>query len=343
MTLTIKDIAKEAGVSTATVSRALYDTGYVSSETKAKILEVAERLGYKKHKEIKSFSVKTNLIGVIVSDITNPFFTKIVRGIEDVLSSVGYSLLLCNTDESIEKENNYLKVLQSKKVEGIILAPTGGNHSYLYKVLNRGISVVLIDRLIEGIELDGVVIDNIGGAYEGVKHLISQGYKRIGIITGPLEITTARERLEGYKKALVESNIEVDERLIENGRYTQTGGYEAFLNLMRKEEKPDAVFVCNNVMTTGVLLAIKELRLRVPEDIGIVGFDDLEWASLCDPPITTISQPIYSIGATAAQLLLKRLKERSIKKEVMILKPTLNIRESSMGKKRVERFRTQSK
>lgn len=329
MSVTIKDIAEKAKVSTATVSRALYNSGYIKEETRKKILKVAEELGYKKHKESKASKIKTKVIGVIVSGITNPFFTQVVRGIEDVLNPVGYSLLLCNADENVEKEINYLKVLMNKKVDGIILTSAGGDHKTIKEIVRRGMSVVLIDRLIEGLDTDGVVIDNVNGAYDAISHLISEGYKKIGIITGPLEIMTATERLEGYKKALQDAGIEFNENLVENGGYTREGGYRAAKQLVERV-CPDAMFIANNVMTTGALLALKELKIKIPEEIGVVGFDDLEWAPLMDPPLTTISQPIYTIGSTAAQLLLYRLnKPVTIKREVVVLKPKLIVRESS--------------
>lgn len=329
MTVTIKEIAERLGVSTATVSRALNNTGYVSEETRKKIIETADALGYKKYKEKETSRVKTNLVGVIVSDITNPFFTQIVRGIEDVLSSSGYSLLLCNADENIDKEIHYLKVFQDKNVDGIILVPAGGDHKGIKDIVNKGIPLVLVDRLINGLDVDAVIIDNVSGAYEGVSHLISEGYRKIGIIIGPLEVMTAKERLEGYKKALQDNGIEFNEDLVEFGEYTQDGGYRAAKTLIKKE-KPDAIFVTNNVMTTGALLAIKELGIKIPNEIGIVGFDDLEWAPLMNPPLTTISQPIYTIGSTAAQLLLRRLgRTAKLRKEVVILKSELIIRESS--------------
>lgn len=329
MAVTIKDIAKRANVSTATVSRALYNTGYIKEETRRRIIEIAEELGYDKHRDLEKTKIKSNLAGVIVSDITNPFFTQIVRGIEDVLSPAGYSLLLCNADEDVEKEKNYLKVLQNKKVDGVILAPAGGDDRCIKQMIDRGIPLVLIDRLIDNLDVDGVIIDNMSGAYEGVSHLISEGYRRIGIITGPLEIMTARERFDGYKKALLDARLEFDESLVENGGYTLEGGYRAAKKLIEKAH-PDALFIANNVMTTGALIAVKELKIKIPEEIGIVGFDDLEWASLIDPPLTTISQPIYTIGSTAAQLLLRRLsRSANIRKEVVVLKPRLIIRGSS--------------
>lgn len=334
MAVTIKEIAEKIGVSTATVSRALNNTGYVSEETRRKILETASALGYERIRGRDINRTRTNLIGVIVSDITNPFFTQIVRGIEDVLSFAGYSLLLCNADESTEKEVHYLEVLQDKRVDGIILVPAGGDYREIREIFNKGIPIVLIDRLIEGLEVDAVVIDNTSGAYEGVSHLISEGYKKIGIITGPLVIMTAKERFEGYKRALKDGGIDFDEDLVENGEFTQDGGYRAAKRLIERAN-PDALFVTNNVMTTGALLAIKELGLKIPEEIGIVGFDDLEWAPLIDPPLTTISQPIYSIGSTSAQLLLRNLGRSSkFRKEVVVLKPKLIIRESSRRGKR---------
>mgnify|MGYP000851204556 CR=1 FL=1 len=329
MSVTIKDVADKAKVSTATVSRALYNRGYIKEETRRKVLKVAEELGYRKHKESKVSKIRTNAIGVIVSDITNPFFTQVVRGIEDVLNPVGYSLLLCNADENVEKEINYLKVLMNKKVDGVILTSAGGDHKTIEEIVRRGMRVVLIDRLIDDLDIDGVIIDNISGAYDAISHLISEGYKKIGIITGPLEIMTAKERLEGYKKALQDAGIEFNESLVENGGYTREGGYRAAKKLVERV-RPDAMFIVNNVMTTGALLALKELKIKIPEEIGVVGFDDLEWAPLMDPPLTTISQPIYTIGSTAAQLLLYRLnKPVTIKREVVVLKPKLIVRESS--------------
>ncbi len=329
MSVTIKDIAEKAKVSTATVSRALYNGGYVKEDTRRKILKVAEELGYKKHKERKASKTKTNVVGVIVSDITNPFFTQVVRGIEDVLNPVGYSLLLCNADENVEKETSYLKVLMNKKVDGVILTSAGGDHKTIKEIVRRGMPVVLIDRLVDGLDTDGVIIDNVSGAYDATSHLISEGYRKIGIITGPLEIMTAKERFEGYTKALQDAGIEFDENLVENGGYTQKGGYTAAKQLAERAH-PDAIFIANNVMTTGALLALKELKIKIPEEVGIVGFDDLEWAPLMDPPLTTISQPIYTIGSIAAQLLLRKLSGAAkIKKEVVVLKPRLVIRKSS--------------
>ena len=334
MPVTIKEIAERVGVSTATVSRALHNTGYVREDTRKRIIEVANSLGYERYRERDNIKVRTNLIGVIVSDITNPFFTQVVRGIEDVLNVAGYSLLLCNADENIEKETHYLRVLYEKKVDGIILAPARGDHRGIREIIDGGICLVLIDRLIDGLDVDAVIIDNVSGAYEGVSHLIAEGYKRIGIITGSLEVMTAKERLEGYKRALEDNGMDFDEELVENGWYTQDGGYRAAKRLIGRA-KPDALFVTNNVMTTGALLAIKELGLKIPEDIGIIGFDDLEWAPLIDPSLTTISQPIYTIGSTAAQLLLRRLgRSAKLRKEVVVLKPELIIRESSKRGKR---------
>jgi DNA-binding LacI/PurR family transcriptional regulator len=326
--ITIKDIAKEAGVSVATVSRALKESGYVKEETKAKILEVCKRLGYSL--EVKGSKQRyTKVIGLIVTDVTNPFFTQVVRGIEDTLSSIGYSLILCNSDENIEKEKEYFKVLEGKKVDGIILTPAGGSHKHIFKYLKKNIPIVLLDRLIEEVKLDAVIIDNIYGAYEGVKHLIEQGYRNIGAIIGPLSVMTSKERLEGYKKALKEAGLPIKEDFIENGEYTQEGGYKAAKKLLLKENI-DALFIANNVMTMGALLAISELNINIPNDLGVVGFDEIDLAPILKCPLTTISQPTYLIGVNAAQLLLRRFQGKGKKDhEIVILKPQLIIRESS--------------
>lgn len=325
--VTIRDIAKAAGVSTATVSRALSGVGHVKEETKRRILEISKKLGYKEEGKLKKTSTK--VIGVIVTDVTNPFFTQVVRGIEDTLNNMGYSLILCNSDENIEKEKEYFRVLESKKVDGIILTPAGGSHKHLLHYLKKDIPIVLLDRLIEEEELDAVIIDNVAGAYEGVKHLIQQGYRNIGAIIGPLSVMTSKERLEGYKRALKEAGIGIREDFIENGEYTQNGGYRAAKKLLSKEEI-DALFIANNVMTIGALLAILELNINVPRDLGIVGFDDIDLAPLLKCSLTTISQPTYLIGVNAAQILIRRLQGKGRKeKEIVVLKPQLIVRESS--------------
>lgn len=326
--ITIRDIAKVVGVSTATVSRALSETGHVSEETKRRILEISKKLGYNfEEKKIKK--TLTKVVGVIVTDVTNPFFTQVVRGIEDTLNNLEYSLILCNSDENIEKEKEYFRVLEGKKVDGVILTPAGGSHKHLLHYLKKNIPIVLLDRLIEEVELDAVIIDNVYGAYEGVKHLIEQGYRNIGAIIGPLSVMTSKERLEGYKKALEEAGISVKEEFIENGEYTQNGGYKAAKRLLSKG-KIDALFIANNVMTIGALLAISELNINVPEDLGIVGFDDIDLAPLLKFPLTTISQPTYLIGVNAAQILIRRLQGKGKKeKEIVVLKPQLIVRQSS--------------
>jgi len=332
--ITIKDIAKAVGVSTATVSRALSGKDHVSTETKRKILEVSEKLGY--NYERKNFKkTPSKVIGVIVTDVTNPFFTQVVRGIEDTLNNLEYSLILCNSDERIEKEKEYFRILEGKKVDGIILTPAGGVHKYLSNYIKKDVPIVLLDRLVEEVDLDAVIIDNVYGAYEGVKHLIEQGYRNIGAIVGPLNVMTSKERLEGYKKALKEAGIEIKEEFIENGEYTQNGGYRAAKKLLLKNNI-DAIFVANNVMTIGALLAIYEMNINVPEELGIVGFDDIDLAPLLKCPITTISQPTYLMGVNAAQILIRRLQGKSKKeKEIVILKPQIIVRESS----KKERFK----
>jgi len=242
---------------------------------------------------------------------------------------MGYSLILCNSDEDIEKEKEYFRVLESKKVDGIILTPAGGSHKHLLHYLKKDIPIVLLDRLIEEVELDAVIIDNVAGAYEGVKHLIQQGYRKIGAIIGPLSVMTSKERLEGYKKALEEAGIEIREDFVENGEYTQNGGYRAVKKLLSKG-KIDALFIANNVMTIGAMLAISELNINVPEELGIVGFDDIDLAPLLKCPLTTISQPTYLIGVNSAQILIRRLQGKGKKeKEIVVLKPRLIVRESS--------------
>ena len=305
---TIKDVAGLAGVSTATVSRVLNNHQQISPETRARVTAAVERLDYQFNRVARRLRMEgAQILGLIISDIANPFFTSVVRGIEDVAYENQYSLLLCNSDEHPAREELHMRVLLAEKVAGVIISPTDEN-SVVYKpLIKSGTPVVLLDRRLRHIDLDTVIVDNIQGAYDAVDHLIRLGHRRIGLIGGPMRITTARERQEGYAKALRDHGLTVAEALIKGGDFKQDSGYRAAHELLALDDPPTAIFTANNLMTLGALNAIHETGLRIPTDVAIVGFDDMPWAQSLDPPLTTISQPTCDMGRTAANLLLKRI------------------------------------
>ena len=328
--VTIKEVAKEANVSFSTVSRVIRNAKNIHPETRKKVLRAIKKLNY--HVDARARGMvkrETKTIGVCISDISNPFYPPIVRGIENTINKFHYNLLLSNTDEDAEKEEVYLKLMLEKRVDGLIIAPTGQSTSYLKEFIKRNIPVVFIDRKIENISTDTVCTDNFQGAFSAVEHLIKLGHKRIAMIAGPKAITTIQDRIKGYLEALKIYNTKRADSLIAEGSPTIEGGIKATKTLFKLSSPPTAIFSCNNLMTLGSLIALKRLGKNVPKDVAIVGFDDLEWAEVLDPPLTVVSQPTYTIGTTAAQLLMQRLlREGPIKKQNIVLKPELIIRRS---------------
>jgi len=333
---TLKDVAREAGVSVTIASRVLGNYGYFSEETKSKVLKAARKLSYKPDAIARGLKTRqTKAIGVIISDVLTFFFTTLVRGIEDVASQSGYSVILCNSDEDPVKERGYLLALYERNVDGLIVSPSTGNHSYLKKLSRGGMPLVLVDRKIRGLKVPTVIVDSQTGSYEATNYLISLGHRRIGIITGLKGITTSEERLAGYKKALKENHIPLDPELIKEGNYRREKTRKVAQDFIRMKHSPTALFVCNEPMTSEALLVLRENKVKIPEEIAIIGFDDPVWAPLTEPALTTVSQPSYSMGTLACQTLLKEIRRASRNKmpsEDIILKPSLIIRESSGGR-----------
>lgn len=331
---TIKDVAERAGVSVMTVSRVINNSRYVSQETREKVEQAMKELGYVPNALAHGLiTKKTHVLGLIVSDITNPFFTTIARGVEDVAIRNGFNIILCNTDEDVEKEEKYINLLLMKRVEGIILSPADCNRrNGIEQIVMRNIPLVLIDRYIDGLNVDCIYSDSIGGAYELTKYLISLGHERIGIIVGPKRISTARDRIEGYKRALQEAGISVDESLIRWGeKYSREDGYKNAKELLTTSSPPTAIFGGNRLITVGILKAIRELGLKVPDDISVVSFDEVEDISVTNPFLTVVSQDSYRMGVIAVECLLKRINEKDKTFDApqsIVLQPELVIRES---------------
>jgi len=302
-------VARKAGVSTATVSRVLRDFPGVRDKTRKKVLKAVSELNYEINAVARNLrQKKTNSIGIIVGNVLSQFYSVIAKSVEDTANKFGYHTILCNGDENPEKELNYLKVLKSNRVDGIILTPTGKNSEYVQHMINSRTKVVLLDRLIEGVDCDAVLVDNANGAYKAVKHLIDQGYRKIGIVNGYLDRTTGAERLKGYLQAIEEAGIAKDDSLIKIGNFKEESGKKLTKELLEQSNRPEAIFTTNIDMSMGALIAIKETGLTIPDDIGIVCFDDSDWAFILEPSITVIRQPVYQLGSTAAELLIKKIE-----------------------------------
>ncbi len=307
--VTIRDVAERAGVSVATVSHVINGTRKVAPETAERVRRAMEELDYHPNAVARSLRTrKTQVIGVVVSDITNPFFATLVRGAEDAALEAGYSIFVCNSDETLEKENRYVQVLRRRRVDGMLLAPVGGGENpAVRKLARQGVPFVFVDRRAPGVEADAVLSDNVGGAYLATKHLIERGHERIGIVLGIRGATTSEERLAGYRRALEEAGIPLAEELVVWGGYRVEGGRRATAKLLSLTPPPTAIFSTNNLMTVGVLQELFARGVRIPDQVAVVGFDDLEWAEMANPPLTAVAQRPHEIGYRAVRLLLDRL------------------------------------
>jgi DNA-binding LacI/PurR family transcriptional regulator len=329
MPTTNKDVAKQAGVSIATVSRVINGLPNVSADTRRKVLRAIKALNYQPSRTAQRLRAKrSRVLGVIISDIENPFFTSVVRGIEDFAYERGYSLVLCDSDEDGEKERLYIDVLRAEGVAGVILAPTARVNSHLANLIAHGIPVVAIDRPIEDLGVDSVSVANAEGAFQAVEHLLRLGHRRIGLVSMQF-IPTGRERRAGYLRALHQYDIHVSHRLIRLGLAKPEAGYECARQLLQLAPRPTALFVDDNMMMLGVLAAIRDGGLCIPDDISVVGFDDMPWAPLLQPALTVVAQPTYELGRQAAEHLLERLAQPDKPVIHELLTPKLIVRAST--------------
>jgi LacI family transcriptional regulator len=326
---TIHDVARHAGVSAATVSRVLNGHRTVDETLAGRVRAAAEQLGYQPNILARNLrKSQTNLWAVIISDVNNPFFTSLVRGVEDVAQQAGYSVLLCNSDENPDKESSYVTAVLAQQIAGVIISPSTRSES-IAQLVDGSRAVVTIDREVSDVDTDAVLVDNERGAQAATAHLIEQGYSRIACITGPNDVTTATSRLRGYRDALREAGRPYDDDLVRFSDFRETGGKQAMADLLDSGVRPDAIFATNNLMTVGALETLAERGVGVPDPIGVVGFDELPWADLVRPSLSTVAQPTYEVGRTAAQLLLKRLENPAEEYTTITLSTKLNVRDSS--------------
>ncbi|KKI90009.1 LacI family transcriptional regulator [Bacillus sp. SA1-12] len=328
--ITIKDVARESGVSTATVSRVLSNKGYASDEIRERVLSVVKKLNYQPNAVARSLkNERTNTIGVIIPDISNSYFMTISKGIEDTLHQSGYNLIFCSGDENPKKEKEMLKVLLEKRVDAIVLATSGENEEMVTKIINSGLPVILVDRKIndQNHGLDLVVEDNIEAAFELTKTLILQGHERIGIVNGCLNVSTGLERYMGYKKAIAEFGIQENPELIFKGSFTQNDGIKAVDYFLNFTEKPTAILSFNNSMTFGVILQLTRRGIRIPKDVTVASYGEIEAAQLLKSPrIISVNQTPYEMGLKVGEILLTRLTNNVNGPIYEKFKPTLSIK-----------------
>lgn len=326
---TIDDVSKKAGVSKSTVSHVINNTRFVSEETVQRVQEAIAELGYRPSIAARSLTTnKTKLIGVIVSDAANTFFGEILRGIEDILQPKDYSIMICNTDEILERENYYIDMLLRQRVDGIIAAATSKKWGILDQANKQNTPIIFLDRTFEGLDHPFVGVNNIEGARLGANHLIECGHEKIGILAGFQRLSTMQERLKGFQMALHDHGINLPDEWIIESLLGIEYGRESALKILTLNERPTALFINNNLLSLGALAAIKELGIRCPEEISIMGFDDHPWAAVSCPPLTVIRQPSRRLGQVAAEMMFSIINEDPLTEERVILECELVVRES---------------
>lgn len=326
MAVTIKDIAKVAGVSYATVSRALNDHPEISDETKKRIKEIAKQMGYTPNAVARGLVKKnTNMIALLIPDITNPFYPEVARGVEDFARENGYCVFLCNTNWDEKNEQKYLNILKERRVDGIIIAPVSvGTYEYISKE-KEDIPVVYIGSRTEDDTSSYVVIDDFKAGYIATEYLIKLGHRNIAFIGGHDRSTSHMDRINGYKRALMENGLEADINSIMGYSFKKESGYGTFLEMIKNRKVPSAIVAENDIIALGIMESAERHGYRVPDDISIIGIDDIEFGALTKINLTTVAQPKFEIGQTACSILLD-LISGSVDSRRVILEPFLIVR-----------------
>ena len=332
MKVTIKDIARMADVSIATVSKVINKKdAKISQETRDRIFKIIKETGYVPNRVASSMITKeTKSIGLVIPNIANPFFPEVARGAEDKASEEGYSLILCNTDDDVTKEDAYIAMLQEKMVDGIIFTASSRRLKISESLKHINIPIISLDRELEGLNAQGkITVDNITGAYEAVKYMLDKGYKRVIHLSGPATSMPTKLRVEGYKKALKAFGYPDEEVLIFEGDYTSESGYETIEKVIEMGMTFDGVFCGNDLIAIGALKALKKHGKIVPYEVGVVGFDDIYLAQMIEPELTTVSQPKYLMGYKTVEMLIQMLNHSEVEKTEEVLKTKLIIRDTT--------------
>ena len=337
---TIRDVAKRAGVSPITVSRVINDSDYVSQETRERVEAVVEELGYVPNMLGPSLRFKqTMTMALVMTDITNPFWTTVARGVEDVAQANGYSVILCNTDESEEKQEQYVQMLLRRRIDGILLVPACSDDPNPVKnIQKQSIPVVLLDRQMPDVQVDIVRADSEAGAYQLTQHLLSLGHTRIALMTGRQTVSTAVDREKGYRRALADAGLPESAAQIYWGKFTQDSGYKMAIKALAVDPRPTAMFAANNFIALGALRALHEKGYHVPNDMAFTTLDDTPPTFPVDPFLTVLRQPAREMGQQAAQLLLDRLNDSMDADYQHIVLPTEMVIRASSGQQMAEKI-----
>jgi LacI family transcriptional regulator len=327
---TISDVAQKAGVSPTTVSHVINNTRFVSDEKRERVERAIEEMGYHPNALARSLrSGETHTIGLVLPDSANPFFAEVGRNIEGAAFNVGYSVILCNTENDLKKENKYIDVLAENHVDGMIFVGAGEDRDSYRKLLDLKVHVVAMDRDYPDLKMDVVITDNLQGGRLATQHLIGLGHQRIACITGPSKVNLSAQRVTGYIQSLQEAGLGFDKDLIISGDFHPESGQAAAYQLLSMQDPPTAIFACNDMMAIGVLRACMELGRRIPQDLALVGYDDIELASYTTPSLTTIQQPKKEMGVTALKYLLDRIQAEQSAPQKALLPVSLVVRGSS--------------
>ena len=326
---TIKDVAAMAGISYTTVSHVLNKTRPVSEPVRLKVEEAIARLDYVPSAVARSLKAKTTAtIGLLVANSLNPYFAELARGIEDYCERNNYCVILCNGDDDPDKQRNYLRVLLEKRVDGLVVASAGGDLGLASGLVGVRTPMVIVDRNLEGIDADLVRIDHELGAYLATRHLLDLGHRAIACIGGPAITRVAQLRTAGYLRALAEAGVTASAPWMIESDFSSVGGYQAAVSLL-ENNRPSAIFACNDTMGIGVLRAAAERNIRVPDQLSVIGFDDVQMSRYVYPALTTVGQSILQLGEMAAQLLLRRIASPERAVEQRIVTPSIVLREST--------------
>lgn len=326
---TIKDVAEYANVSKATVSHVLNGTRHVEPETKARVLGAIEVLNYRRSIVARGLATnRTQTIGVIVADASDNFFGEILRGLSTVLGDVDYNMIVCETEQKLDREEHYLKLLLSQQVDGIIAMATSQRWDALSVADVKGLPLVFVDRSFDGLDRPFVCVNNYHSAYIGTEHMINCGCKKIGILAGFQRLSTMRERLSGFRQALADHNLALPPEWVVTSLLSIEDGRKAAHDILSLPNPPEALFINNAFLSLGTLLALKDMGLHCPEDVALVGFDDHPWAAVANPPLTVIHQPSHEIGSLSAQIMLDLINGQEPAKMKYVLDCELIIRQS---------------
>lgn len=327
---TMKQVAEKAGVSTTTVSHVINNTRVVSEDARERVLSVIQELRYIPSAVARSLkNDRTHTIGMMIPNNSNPYFAELIQGIEDASFELGYNIILCNSYDDPKKQAAYIRVLMEKRIDGLILVSSGSDEDLNMLLANEVIPKVLVDREVTGVAADLIEADHVQGAYEATRYLISLGHKRIACVAGPDTLLPSGGRVAGYQRALKEAGITVCDDFIVHSDFTSEGGFNAFQKLLTLDSKPTAIFASNDLMAIGGICAANQAGVKIPQDLSVIGYDDIALASFSTPPLTTIAQPKYQIGQLTAKTLVERISNPDSQVRRTMLTPELVIRQST--------------